>query len=128
MAEQIAPNEFRIIDCSIDSVTGANAHFVRAPQPHNSVLAQFFALTGHDYLRFNYLGEWHSHPCFPVAPSSIDIRSMQELVESESSIPFALLLIVRLDAAMSLEASATLFLRHQAPIPMTLLHDDGRPV
>ncbi len=56
----------------------------------------FFCETGHQYDRFNYLGEWHSHPRFPVTPSAQDVESMVDLVNGERGIDFAVLLIVRL--------------------------------
>jgi len=81
--EQLAPNEFKIIDFSVDSVTGSAAHFCRSPEHHNTALEGFFAKTGNDYRRYNYLGEWHSHPRFPVHPSNQDQHSMIELVHGE---------------------------------------------
>jgi hypothetical protein len=47
------------------------------------------------YRRFNYLGEWHSHPSFSVQPSFEDIESMTDIVENgNSTITFAVPLIV----------------------------------
>lgn len=113
--EQLAPNEFKIIDFSVDSVTGSAAHFCRSPEHHNTALEGFFAKTGNDYRRYNYLGEWHSHPRFPVHPSNQDQHSMIELVHGERSIQFAVLLIVRLDWFCSLKASAFMFSRNHRP-------------
>lgn len=109
MGEQLAPGHFKIIDFSLDEITGTLAHFVRSPEKHNEVLEKFFTKTNHDFSRFNYLGEWHSHPSFPVFPSSTDIASMQDLVNGERDISFAVLLIIKLKFWYSLETSATLF-------------------
>ncbi|WP_256589673.1 Mov34/MPN/PAD-1 family protein [Pseudomonas sp. Choline-02u-1] len=83
MGEQIAPGHFRVVDLSIDSETGGRAHFVRSSEAHADALSAFFRETGHQYDRFNYLGEWHSHPRFSVTPSTQDITSMIDLVEGE---------------------------------------------
>ncbi|MAB12490.1 MULTISPECIES: Mov34/MPN/PAD-1 family protein [Alphaproteobacteria] len=109
MAEQIAPGHFRLADFSVDDQTGGAAHFVRSTEYHQAALRSFFARTGDDYRRYNYLGEWHSHPRFPVIPSVDDCCSMRELVESERSIDFAILLISKTRLWTPLECSALLF-------------------
>lgn len=111
MAEQIAQGHFRLADFSLDSQTGGLAHFVRTPELHAEALDSFFSRTGADFTRFNYLGEWHSHPSFPAVPSSEDCRSMVSLVEREQGIPFAVLVILRLRLWTMLECSASLFVR-----------------
>jgi len=78
-------------------------------------LDQFFKKTGADYSRYNYLGEWHSHPRFPVKPSLQDCRSMMDMVGNEASIPFSALLIVRLDFLFFLKLGATMFSKHRPP-------------
>ena len=113
MGQQLAVGHFAIVDFSLDDISGQDAHFVRDPENHRRALEHFFDQTGHDYQTFNYLGEWHSHPSFPARPSSIDIRSMQDLVEGEREIDFAVLLIVRLGFLGRLIASASLHKRGQ---------------
>lgn len=122
MAEQLAHGEFRIVDFSVDDQTGGPAHFVRSPRQHKTALESFFARTGADYRRFNYLGEWHSHPSFPAYPSTADCASMASLVEGERDIHFAVLLIVRLRLWMILECSASLFVKGRSPIPVNLVY------
>ena len=115
-AEQLAPVRFRIVDFSLDPHSGSYANFRRYPALHNEALNAFFAKTGRDFSRFNYLGEWHSHPSFPVRPSREDVDTMTELVEyGRSEITFALLLIVRLRFCMWMEYSMTIFARGYAP-------------
>ena len=109
MGEQIEPGHFRVVDLSVDGETGGNAHFVRSPEAHADALERFFQRTGNEFDRFNYLGEWHSHPRFPVTPSVQDAASMLELVHGERGIDFAVLLIVRLDWWRSIASSCTLF-------------------
>ncbi|WP_425106514.1 Mov34/MPN/PAD-1 family protein [Ancylobacter sp.] len=114
MAEQIGVDHFRIIDFSVDDQTGGPAHFVRSPEYHQKALANFFARTGENYARFNYLGEWHSHPSFAVRPSTEDSSSMMSLVQGERGITFAALLIVRLRHWFSLDYSITMFVADQS--------------
>jgi hypothetical protein len=64
MAEQLRPGHFRIVDFSLDALSGSHTRFHRDPKTHQKVLDAFFQRTGCDYQRFNYLGEWHSHPSF----------------------------------------------------------------
>jgi integrative and conjugative element protein (TIGR02256 family) len=111
MGEQFKPGHFRIVDFSVDDCTGSAAHFVRSTAEHQAALADFFGRTGADYGRFNYLGEWHSHPSFAAVPSVQDARSMTSLVETEEHIPFSVLLIVRTRWRYMLDCSATLFQR-----------------
>lgn len=120
MGEQVAPDHFRIVELSLDAVTGSEVHFVRDPARHEAALKSFFERTGADYRRFNYLGEWHSHPNFPVRPSPEDLGSMQGLVDGEHGIDFAALLIVRLRFRQILEAASWMFVRHAAPLAVRL--------
>lgn len=115
MGEQVAPDHFRIVDFSVDETTGTAAHFVRSPDHHAEALESFFRRTGSNFRRFNYLGEWHSHPSFPVRPSQEDIMSMQGLVDGERDIDFSALVVVRLRYFFLLEAAAYMFVRHSAP-------------
>lgn len=121
MGEQIKPGHFRVVDLTIDNETGDRAHFVRSPAAHSTALGEFFERTGNIYERFNYLGEWHSHPGFPVTPSILDAGSMMELVRGERGIDFAVLLIVRLDWWLSIASSCTLFRQGQAPSSVEIL-------
>jgi integrative and conjugative element protein (TIGR02256 family) len=115
MGEQIEPGHFRVVDLSIDNETGGRAHFVRSPEAHADTLDAFFQRTGNEYNRYNYLGEWHSHPRFAVIPSVQDAESMIELVHGERGIEFAVLLVVRLDWWGWIASSCTLFRRGYQP-------------
>lgn len=120
MGEQVAPDHFRIVDFSVDETSGTAAHFVRSPDHHAEALERFFLRTGSDFRRFNYLGEWHSHPSFPVRPSREDMMSMQGLVDGERDIDFSALVIVRLRCFFLLEAAAYMFVRHRMPSHVAL--------
>lgn len=120
MGEQVTPDHFRIVEFSVDETSGTAAHFVRSPEHHAVALEDFFKRTGSDYRRFNYLGEWHSHPSFPIWPSAEDIMSMQSLVDGERDIEFSALLIVRLRYYVRFEAAAYMFVRQASPQQVSL--------
>lgn len=110
VGEHMGFDQFRIIDISFQKSGGALAHFVRDPKHHKAFLADFFARTGNDYQRFNYIGEWHSHPLFEPIPSDKDIRTMSQLViDPDVGVNFAVLIIVRLRGWSRLRISSTMF-------------------
>ena len=123
MGQQLAAGHFEIVDFSIDEISGDHAHFVRDAEHHRQSLDQFFDRTGHDYRTFNYLGEWHSHPSFPSRPSFTDALSMQELVDGEREIDFAVLLIVKLRFLFGINASASLHRRGLMPESVKITTD-----
>lgn len=116
MAEQLTPGHFRIVDFSLDVFSGSHTHFRRDPRTHQKALDEFFERTGRDFPRFNYLGEWHSHPSISVRPSQEDIATMMSIVEDDGlGITFAVLLIVALRWRLLVDYSLTVFARGQAP-------------
>ena len=107
--EHVGQNLFQIAGITKQKGGGTNSHFVRDPTQHADQLDQFFREHSEDCSRFNYLGEWHSHPSFEVAPSSADLLSMCEMVCDPSvGVNFAVLLIARLEKPQDLHLSATL--------------------
>ena len=93
VGEHLDRNTFRIADLSVQRHGGEEACFVRRPAHHKGFLDDFFARTGDAYDRFNYLGEWHSHPSFSTEPSGTDLLQMHEIVnDGPSGPPFAILL------------------------------------
>lgn len=121
MAEQLnEAGHFRVVDFSVDPHSGKADYFQRDPSTHGDVLEAFFERNGHDYGRFNYLGEWHSHPTFPVRPSLRDMKTMLQLVNGDEGIDFALLLIVKLVQTKTIECSMTLFTRGHRPSAVNL--------
>lgn len=124
MAKQLGESgQFRVVDFSVDPHSGKADYFQRDPSTHGAVLEAFFERNGHDYARFNYLGEWHSHPTFPVRPSLRDMKTMLHLVNGDEGIDFALLMIVKLVEAKTMECSMTLFTRGQRPSAVNLAAD-----
>jgi proteasome lid subunit RPN8/RPN11 len=115
-AEQLAPSRFRVMNFSVDLYSGSHTNFRRHPHTHEQALNAFFERTGRDFSRFNYLGEWHSHPSFSVRPSPEDVATMTELVSDERNvITFAVLLIIRLRLRFWLDHSWTIFARGYPP-------------
>lgn len=120
MARQIRPGHYQIVDFSVDELTGERAHFVRDHVFHNAFLDAFFERTGYDYENYNYIGEWHSHPRLPIVPSLTDLKTMEDLVNGERDIPFAVLLVVRSDTPREFLAMATFHQRGTAPEPVQI--------
>lgn len=120
MAEQLNPGEFRIVDFSIDPSSGGAAHFVRSPEHLSTALNSFFEQTSHDYHKYNYLGEWHSHPNHLPVPSPVDINSMYELLREEKNIPFAILLVVKKGFFKRFQCSAMYFQLGKRPESVNL--------
>lgn len=114
-AEELGPGNFRVVDFSLDAHSGSRSTFSRDPLVHRQALNDFFQRTGHDFTRFNYLGEWHSHPSFSAHPSHDDVATMTELVETSENISFAVLMIVRLRFQFWMECSFTVFARGEVP-------------
>lgn len=110
MGECLAPNKFRVTEVTIQLEGGAIASFVRSLQAVFYPLKNFFKKTHHDYLHFNYLGEWHSHPSFSLEPSGQDCESMLEIVQNPRvGATFAILMIVKLGHNKVLNGTVTVF-------------------
>lgn len=96
-AEQTAAGRFLVVDLSVQR-DGTTSSFTRDPVQHREFIQRFHERKGHQPQRFNYLGEWHSHPSFPATPSPEDFAQMQALVEEEEQkSTFLVLLVVKLD-------------------------------
>ena len=112
MGEHVDKAEFRIVDLTIQKQFGTAMFFLRLVRDAVGSLKKFFKQTGHNYRKFNYLGEWHSHPTFPPLPSLHDIKSMQEIVtDSDTGANFAVLIIVQLNRSQEIDVTATVFLK-----------------
>lgn len=110
MAEHIGVNEFVIRDITIHR-RGTFASFIRLIEDAWATLSRFFEKTKRDYTRFNYIGEWHSHPSFEPLPSEQDHNSMYEIVSDVSvGANFAILVIVKLNTSAELVGTAHTYL------------------
>jgi hypothetical protein len=103
--EHVSSEEFMVVEATIAG-TGSIASYVRGLVRSLARLERFFSRTKHNYTRFNYLGEWHSHPSFELFPSVIDDRTMFEIVNDPAvGAHFAVSIIVKLiDAKLQARA------------------------
>jgi integrative and conjugative element protein (TIGR02256 family) len=110
MGEHVGLDVFRVVEISVQHSGGSRACFVRYPHEHQAELDRFFERCGGDYTRFNYLGEWHSHPSFTPVPSGTDLATMQSIVSDATvGVHFLVLMIVKLSGRRELQLSATAF-------------------
>jgi proteasome lid subunit RPN8/RPN11 len=109
LGEHVGVNHFRVLELTAQR-PGSFGHFVRRLSGVANAIRAFSASRGSDFTRFNYLGEWHSHPLFTVNPSSTDHASMREIaLDPRVGANFVVLLIFRLKGK-SLEGSAHTYL------------------
>lgn len=107
--EQLAPSDFLVTELTIQARPGTIARFMVDLIQAARDAVRFFDRTDHCYTRYNYIGEWHSHPSFAVHPSGTDVGTMRALVgDAQFAGSFAILMIVRIDADR-LTAGAWLF-------------------
>jgi hypothetical protein len=94
--EHVAEGEFRVVEATVAG-TGSIANFLRGIVEGLARLERFFRRTRREYQRFNYLGEWHSHPSFALHPSGTDDATMFDIVNDPSTgARFAVSMIVKL--------------------------------
>jgi proteasome lid subunit RPN8/RPN11 len=109
MGEHVGENHFAVRELDVQK-PGAIASFMRSVSGAARAIKAFCASRGNDYRRFNYLGEWHTHPLFSVQPSSRDHATMRELaLDTRVGANFVVLLIFRLQG-VTLEGSAHTYL------------------
>ena len=123
MGEDLGDQRFRVLEYSVDTKSGTTTSFHREAEEHDRALSAFFEKTGSDYARFNYLGEWHSHPSFSVQPSLHDLHAMQDLVDGTGGVNFAILLISRLRWYWRFDCSAHLFVQGYPPTTVDVTQD-----
>lgn len=106
--EQLAPSDFRVTHLTVQARPGTVSRFVvDLVQAASDAIA--FYRTSHAYARYNYIGEWHSHPSFAVRPSGTDLDTMRKLVrDPRFAGNFAVLMIAKIDGA-ALSAAAWVF-------------------
>ena len=110
MAAHVDHNRFEVMDITVHK-RGAIASFIRRIEDALGKLHSFFSNTGNQYSKFNYIGEWHSHPMFPPEPSSTDDTSMHQIADDPKvGANFVVLLIVKLDSSGALVAGVHTYL------------------
>lgn len=117
MGEHVGTNIFIVREITIHR-RGTFASFVRRIEDAIGGLRTFFKETGYDYVRFNYIGEWHSHPSFEPYPSRTDDLSMLQIVQDRAvGANFAVLLITKIGPDGELVLTAHTYLPDGARIP-----------
>jgi [CysO sulfur-carrier protein]-S-L-cysteine hydrolase len=125
MGEHVGDDEFRVVDISVQRTDGSIVSFIRDPASHDAQLKSFFARTKRDFVRFNYLGEWHSHPMFDATPSQTDCYSMQSIVENPNvGANFLVLLVVKLVSRTKIEGTAMVFRPRLPSMEVVVLAED----
>jgi len=110
LAEHVGLNEFEIKELTVHR-RGTFFNFVRRIEEAAARMLSFFERARHEYTRFNYIGEWHSHPRFAPVPSEPDDASMTAIVQDgELGANFVVLLIVKLDRSGGLIGSTHTYL------------------
>ena len=126
MGEHVGPGHFAVRYLTVQG-GGHFASFIRDTRSALRALGKFFRQSGHDYARFNYLGEWHSHPSFSVQPSTMDHQSMLDIVKDvRVGANFVVLLIFKLSRRDELEGSAHTYLP-DGSFALSTLAFEGNP-
>lgn len=121
MAEHCGHNQFVVRQVTIQRA-GSIISFLREVGDAVRHLREFFSTTNENYVRFNYLGEWHSHPLFLPEPSTLDHASMRQIVQDPKvGANFVVLLVLKLDSAGKLVGSAHTYLQDGAVYRSNLL-------
>jgi proteasome lid subunit RPN8/RPN11 len=127
-AEQVGDGKFLVKALSVQR-DGTPTSFVRDPVQHRKFMRRFHLLTGNQPQRFNYLGEWHSHPSFLALPSAPDLRAMHsEIADPEQTASFLVLIIVKLGKDAGLTGSAHAFRRGHRGIRVSLKAEPGATI
>ena len=122
MGEHAGPDSFRVKEITIQRKGGTLAAFVRMVEEILAPLLAFFDTTKHDYTRFNYLGEWHSHHSFALVPSGRDHTTMYNTVmDPQLGAHFVLLLLVKQDHHGQLEGSVTVYQPNKPPFAGSII-------
>lgn len=125
MGEHAGQNLFIIREMTVHR-RGAFASFIRRIEDAIGRIHAFFHETGHDYARFNYIGEWHSHPSFAPYPSRTDDQSVLQIVQDESvGANFVVLLIAKLGSDGELISTVHTYLPDGMRIRSNLRFQEG---
>lgn len=110
LGEHVGANHFELREITIQA-PGSLTAFIRTVGAAFKGLRDFFKRHNNEYSRFNYLGEWHSHPLFAPEPSSVDHASMRDIAcDPNVGANFVVLMVVKLDDSAKLTGSAHTYL------------------
>lgn len=124
MGKHVRNGVYRIHDLTVQPQSGTISSFVRLVRHALTSLGRFFLETRYNFRRFNYLGEWHSHPSFTLHPSDTDSETMWAIVnDPQVGANFAILMIVRLSNRDCLEGSVTAYLAGRRRVEGELIEE-----
>lgn len=116
MGEHVGVDSFRVSELTIQRKGGTFAAFLRVVDDVLPRIRAFFDSTNHNYRRFNYLGEWHSHHSFALKPSVKDHEAMGEIAgDFQVGAHFVVLLLVKLGDKGHLEGRVTVYQPQRTP-------------
>lgn len=109
LGEHVDENHFAVRGLTVHRA-GTVAAFVRRLGGVVKAIKAYCLANENNFARFNYLGEWHSHPLFSVQPSAQDHATMRSMAADRSiGANFIVLLVFRLRRGV-LEGSAHTYL------------------
>ena len=110
--EQIDEGYFRIVEATRQRFwSGTYDRFCRKGTQARKNILSLHRRYGRQAKRFNYFGEWHSHPNAPVVPSLCDEMTMTHLLaEQAGAVNFLVLVVVRISHVGVLEIGALAYL------------------
>ncbi|WP_218839235.1 Mov34/MPN/PAD-1 family protein [Evansella halocellulosilytica] len=126
LGEHVSEGLFRISDFTIQRSGGTVVSFIRhIQQSLKNRLTDFFNKTKHNYTKFNYLGEWHSHPSFELTPSIRDRESMWQIVNDPTvGANFVMLLLVKCNEGV-VEGRVSIFVPGNPMIQGELIREEA---
>lgn len=112
--QHIGENLFKIEEITADPRQGGSfAKFIRNIKGTLKRLNHFFKKYNNEYTKFNYIGEWHSHPQFALSPSAQDNQTMVDIItDTDVGANFAVLMIVKIEER-TLKAKAWTFYQNR---------------
>ena len=126
MGEHVRLNTFRVKEITIQRKGGTFAAFIRIVEEILAPLLAFFKANKHDYTRFNYLGEWHSHHSFALVPSERDQTTMYNIaMDPQLDAHFVLLLLVKPNHHGQLEGSVTVYQPNKLPFAGSIIQESS---
>ncbi|PKN13365.1 MAG: hypothetical protein CVU69_01405 [Deltaproteobacteria bacterium HGW-Deltaproteobacteria-4] len=125
MGEHVGLDTFSVKEVTIQRKMGTFSAFIRIVEEIIAPLRAFFDSTTHDYTRYNYLGEWHSHHSFALSPSGQDHATMNDMVaDPQFGARFVVLLLVKLTNNKQLLGNVTVYRPNKAPFDGVVIQEE----
>tara|TARA_R110002096_G_scaffold334801_1_gene528470 strand:+ start:3254 stop:3718 length:465 start_codon:yes stop_codon:yes gene_type:complete len=109
--EHIESDVFKVLEITTQFSDGDQSNFKRNGDEARDEIKKIRSNFKDDNKRYNYLGEWHSHPNSAAVPSETDDKTMFKILgDSTTNANFLVLIILRLAGDINLELSARTYL------------------